>query len=257
MSFERGPLSGADLEDLDLDAAFAYASRRAPALAERLPREELFMRLGLVAKAAPRLVPTPTGMLAFGHAPQLLHPEWGVSVITVAGLTLGDPLVAQEDLEGNIPSLVEQATRSVEKLARTVPDQVDPSGTANEYPAVAVREAVVNALVHRDLRRTGRVAIRLFVDRLEVWSPGGPPDFAGDLDEMTQEGGVSLPRNPLLAATVRHLGLGEQIGRGLPTMRRVMVGAPGGRVEVRSSAREVLVVLPSSLARPALSEQLS
>jgi len=254
MSIERGPLSGADLEDLDLDAAFTYARQRAPALAERLPREELLLRVGLVAKAAPRLVPTPTGMLAFGFTPQLLHPEWGVSVISVAGLTLGDSISSQADVEGNIVSLVEQTMALVKKHARIVRDQVDPTGTASEYPDQAVREAVVNALVHRDLRRTGRVAVRLFVDRLEVWSPGGPPDFAGDLDELTQEGGVSLPRNPLLAATARHLGLGEQIGRGLPTMRRAMAGAPGGRVEVRTSPRDVLVVLPSSLARPALSE---
>ena len=125
-----------------------------------------------------------------------------------------------------------------------------------EYSEVAVREAVVNALVHRDLRRAGRVAVRVFSDRIEVWSPGGLAEGLTDIDDLLREGGVSHPRNPLLAAAARSLGLGEQLGRGLPVMGRAG-SSYTGRVEIRASPRDVLVTLPSRWLGPQSPSQLS
>ena len=122
-------------------------------------------------------------------------------------------------------------------------------------PEAAVREAVVNALIHRDLRRTGRVAVRLFSDRLEIWSPGGLPEGLSDLGDLLHEGGVSHPRNPLLAAAARSLGIGEQLGRGLPVMART--GSYTRRVEIRTSPRDVLVVVPSRWVGPQANGVLS
>ena len=254
MSHERLPVTGAELDDLDLTALETYARRRAPGLVEAGSLEEAGIRLGLLAKQAPRVVPTAVGLLVFGRMPQLVMPDWGVAAVAVQGGTLADPLAVRLDLEGNLASLVTQTLAFVREQAggrgATLPDG------AEEYPEGAVRETVVNALVHRDLRRTGRVAVRLFVDRLEVWSPGGPPEGLADLDDLLREGGVSQPRNPLLAATARALGLGEQIGRGLPTLGRT--GGTGvQRVEIRTTPRDVLVVVPSRWQRPLASEALS
>ncbi|HHH26756.1 MAG TPA: hypothetical protein ENK57_00165 [Polyangiaceae bacterium] len=135
-------------------------------------------------------------------------------------------------------------------------DQVDPASSATEYAEIALREALVNALVHRDLRRAARVAVRIFDDRLEIWSPGGMSDAVGELDEMVQHGGVSMPRNPLLAATARLLGLGEQLGRGLCVMRRAITELPNRRLELRATTRDFTVVLPSQLSRPATTRPL-
>ena len=90
-----------------------------------------------------------------------------------------------------------------------------------------MREAVVNALVHRDLRRAGRIAIRRFHDRLEVWSPGSLPEGLSDVSELLREGGVPHPRNPILAAFARSLGIGEQRPRPSgPGPHRWFVRAP-------------------------------
>lgn len=238
---------GAELEDMDLVAMDAWVTQRAPTLRQSGSLEDAAIRLGLLARAAPRIAPTPVGLLIFGRVPQLIQPDWGVAAVSIRGTSLPDPVIVRADLEGDLVALVTQTVAFVR-------EQVDGRATTalsespEEYPEAAVREAVVNALIHRDLRRSGRVAVRLFSNRIEVWSPGGLPEGLTDLGELLREGGVSHPRNPILAATARSLGIGEQLGRGLPTMGRA--GPSYGRpVEIRTSPRDVLVVMPSRWLR--------
>ena len=84
-----------------------------------------------------------------------------------------------------------------------------------ELPMDAVREAVVNAVAHRDYRSTANVQVCLYHDRLEVVSPGGLP--AG----MTEaELGVkSVPRNPLLFGVLHRMEAVEHIGSGIRRIR--------------------------------------
>ena len=113
-----------------------------------------------------------------------------------------------------------------------------------------MREAILNAMIHRDYRLTGRVSVRIFNDRLEVWNPGGMP-VQLSLEHIAQHGGVSFPRNPVLAAAARSLGFIDQIGRGLPTIRRAMADVTSLPSHFGSSQSDSLVVLPSRLgARP-------
>lgn len=242
MSHERVAVPGAELDDLDLQALEAWVVQRAPALRQAGSLEDAAIRLGLLAKAMPRVAPTPVGLLLFGRSPQLIQPDWGVGAVRIRGTTLADPVLVRADLEGNIGALVTQAQAFVREQTDGHGQTALADGT-EDYPEAAVREAVVNALIHRDLRRTGRVAVRLFSDRLEIWSPGGLPEGLSDLGDLLHEGGVSHPRNPLLAAAARSLGIGEQLGRGLPVMART--GSYTRRVEIRTSPRDVLVVVPS------------
>ena len=84
-----------------------------------------------------------------------------------------------------------------------------------ELPLDAIREAVVNAVAHRDYRSTANVQVCLYHDRLEVVSPGGLP--AG----MTEaELGVkSVPRNPLLFGMLHRMDAVEHIGSGIRRIR--------------------------------------
>ncbi len=81
-----------------------------------------------------------------------------------------------------------------------------------ELPAQAVREAIVNAVVHRDYTSTGSVQVMLFKDRLEVWNPGRLPQGM-TIDKLS---GVhaSRPVNPVLANPVYLTGYIEQMGTG-------------------------------------------
>ena len=245
LGFERSPVAGASVDDLDLSALEAYVRRRVPGLGpEQAAFEKAAVRLGLIGAAAGQPTPTVVGLMAFGTLPQGSRPEWGVSVTRVRGATIAEPVAARLDAEGNLTGLVRQVLEFVRANTRAAPNLLSPTDLAPEYPEEAVREALVNALIHRDYRLSGRVSLRIFNDRLEIWSPGGLA-LPISLDDLAQHGGASFPRNPLLAATARHLGLLEQIGRGIPAIRRSIAGATALPVQFHTSQTEVRVVLPS------------
>jgi len=84
-----------------------------------------------------------------------------------------------------------------------------------ELPEEALREALMNAIAHRDYRSRNHVQVRVFKDRLLIASPGGLPEGmnAGDL------GTKSVPRNPLLYSMLGRMGLVGGIGTGIRRMK--------------------------------------
>ena len=85
-----------------------------------------------------------------------------------------------------------------------------------ELPEDALREAMVNAIVHRDYRSTAKVQVHIFHDRLEIVTPGGLP--AGMREEDL--GIRSVPRNPLLFGMFHRMEMVEQIGSGIRRIRQ-------------------------------------
>ncbi len=247
---ERLAVSVADLDDLDLEELDAFIARRAAALLANGSRDDAAIRLGFFAKVAPRVVPTIVGLYLFGKCPQLVFPEWGLGCAAFAGTSIDAPITRRADAEGPLAALLEAGLSFVRSHSGAEDD------SSSEYLETVVRELLTNALVHRDLRKASRVLLRVFTDRLEVWSPGGPPEGIGDLEELSREGGLSQPRNPLLAASARVLGMSEQLGRGLTVVAR-SGSSPETRIEIRSTPRDVLVVVPSRWQRPRAGEALS
>ncbi len=244
MTNERLAVSGADPSELDQAAVDEIVSRRASSLVAEIGKEETAARLGLITKSGMRYAPTMVGLYVFGKLPQLHFPEWGVGCAAFAGTSLTDRVEARADVEGPLGVLVESAVDFVRARCGGA------LSSEAEYDEGNLREAMVNALVHRDLRKPSRVAVRVFTDRLEIWSPGGPPEGVGDLEELGRDGGVSAPRNPLLASLARQLGYGEQIGRGLSLLLQASHGAQDRRIEIKVSPRDVLVTVPSRWQRP-------
>ena len=86
-----------------------------------------------------------------------------------------------------------------------------------ELPENALREALVNAIAHRDYRSTANVQVHIFHDRVEIVSPGGLPAGMREEDLGTK----SVPRNPLLFGMFFRMGLVEQIGSGIRRIRQL------------------------------------
>jgi MoaA/NifB/PqqE/SkfB family radical SAM enzyme len=88
-----------------------------------------------------------------------------------------------------------------------------------EYPQFAVREAIVNAICHRDYRLRGRrIEIRMYSDRLEILSPGGLPGFI-TVENIVDE---HFSRNPRLVNGLFQWGYIEELGLGIDRMFEVM-----------------------------------
>jgi ATP-dependent DNA helicase RecG len=129
------------------------------------------------------LRPTLAGLLAMGTYPQYFFPRLGLTFSSFPGeskaviISGSERLLDSRSLVGPIPTLVRDATSAVLRNARIggrmegVFRQEVP-----EYPTVAVREAITNALMHRDyshLARGTQVQVNLYTDHLEILSPGG------------------------------------------------------------------------------------
>ena len=86
--------------------------------------------------------------------------------------------------------------------------------------------------------------VRMFEDRLEVQNPGGLPEGL-TLQEVTERGGFSYPRNPTLARVMRDWGRMEEVGRGLLRIRREMETLGAEPPIFESDRRQFQVLLPS------------
>lgn len=247
-SSESTTVPASSLDDLDLEAFDEFLKEHAPRLArDEVPREDAMVSLRVAAGMGSRIVPTLAGLYLFGREPQWLLPQLGVIAVRFAGFDIAGPVLARDDLSGALPDLVEQTLEFVEREGRQIVNQINPDESTPEFPLEAVREGIVNALVHRDLRAGGPVAVRLFEDRLEIWNPGNASGLPHDLSHYMRQGGISLTRNPLVAVLARKMGYVEQLGRGLPVIRDVVTEEVQGEASIESRKEGVILTIPSGL----------
>jgi ATP-dependent DNA helicase RecG len=109
-----------------------------------------------------------------------------------------------------------------------------------ELPADALREALVNAIAHRDYRSTANVQVHIYHDRLEIITPGGLP--AGMKAEDL--GLRSVPRNPLLFSLFYRMNLVEKIGSGVQRIRDLCREYGVAKPKFEVSEHWVTVVFP-------------
>jgi ATP-dependent DNA helicase RecG len=111
-----------------------------------------------------------------------------------------------------------------------------------ELPEEALREAVVNALVHRDYRSTANVQVYIFKDRVEVVSPGGLPAGMTEADL----GVKSIPRNPLLFGILHRMEAVEHIGSGIKRIRNLCREYGVAEPQIEVSDHWFTVIFPRS-----------
>ena len=145
--------------------------------------------------------------------------KFNVSADVACALFMGTDKVRildRRDFHGDVYSMIEDVMTwilskiNVEYIIKHVRREERP-----ELPEEAIREAVVNALAHRDYRSTANVQIYLFNDRLEIVSPGGLPAGMKEADL----GIKSIPRNPLLFGIQHRMDAVERIGSGIRRIR--------------------------------------
>ncbi len=115
-----------------------------------------------------------------------------------------------------------------------------------DYPERACREAVANAIIHRDFTRPGAVYVQWYEDRIEISNAGGLPEGVR-LDNLLVT--PPRPRNPLLADAFKRAGLVERTARGIDTIffEQLRNGRPAPSYD-RSTESDVVMVLPGGRA---------
>jgi ATP-dependent DNA helicase RecG len=227
------PASGATLDDLDPAQLKSYreelARRRPGAPQVRRPVEELLLEIGAAVKVRGQLRPTLTGILFFGSDPQRFYPSLTITLLHFAGTSTArsepdDPLyLDNREFRGVLPVMIDAVRAAIfDKLSKRAVMEGFVREDVAEYPEVAYREAIVNAVGHRDYELEGAfIQVRLFADRMEVQSPGG---LGGHLtvDNLVYE---QYTRNPHIMALLEHFGYVERRGLGIDQMIRAMANA--------------------------------
>jgi ATP-dependent DNA helicase RecG len=226
--FEYTPLEQADYVDLDEGKLRRYFEQRAPGAALNLgcSLRELVEQADLpfLVRRGERLVPSVAAMLLFGRRPSYYLPQALVSTARFLGLEIDVTAIDRGSFRGTVDELIEQSLAFVARNMRTASilneEDFPRRRDIPEYPLRAVREAVTNAVMHRDYSATGQtVTLAMFDDRLEVYSPGG---LARGMRLEDLGTGKHLARNPTLAETMRQLGWVERFGTGIRLIRREM-----------------------------------
>lgn len=123
----------------------------------------------------------------------------------------------QRELRGSVFAQIREASDWLAEHNRTLTRFSGPRKVRlSDYPERALREALVNCLVHRTYRCLDPIVIKAYPDRIEFASPGGAPHVEGDSPTAEDvEQGICLERNPALATVLRQLGLMRGCGSGL------------------------------------------
>ena len=219
----------ATIDSLDEAAVGEYLLKlkvKKPNLSQ-LPEEQIFE---LVSVTRNGKIPL-SSLLLFGLYPQAYHPQLSIIAISVPGTEIGDVgtdgerFIDNKRIEGTITQMVENAIVFVRNnmKTKTIIDKSTGSRTdITDYPITAVREAILNALVHRDysIHTEGKpIQVTMYTDRMEIISPGG---LYGRL-RVDQLGKVQPnTRNPVIANALEILGKIENRYSGIPTIRKSM-----------------------------------
>lgn len=222
--FEAEIVPGATKDDFSRKMIDEYLAKRA----ERTKRpyngkiDDLLVEIGAVT---PEGKATACGVLLFTEYPQQWLPQSSVVFAKFVGTTpRGESGLAgytrREELTGPLPRLIEAAWNLIwsEMAVSAVVKGLEREETT-EYPAFAVREAIVNSICHRDYRLRGRrIELRMYSDRMEVISPGGLPGFI-TIENIKEE---HFSRNPRIVNGLFQWGYIEELGLGIDRMIEVM-----------------------------------
>ena len=191
-------------------------------LAQHVSDEEILELMGITVNGQPTLA----GELCFSKYPQGAFPQLCVTAVALPGTQMGEPglqgerFIDNERITGTIDEMVDEAVDFVNRNSRhsTIIDAKGRRADRDEYPLKAVREAVLNALVHRDYSIHSEnvpVRLELYRNRLEIISSGGlygklTIDSLGKVRPDT--------RNSALANILELMRITENRYSGIPTI---------------------------------------
>jgi len=230
-------ISGSSIGDLDLRRLHDYFKRvrqqQTPSLDNDAGWRSLLVNTEFLVEEKANIPASAAGLLLFGTNPNKFLPQSGIDAAAYPGrekdyaarerLALRGamtPLFGTESLVEN--GLVEQALEFTRRNTEVVAHLED--GARREehwsYPEEAIRETIVNALVHRDYLLSGTdIELSIYEDRLEIISPGRLPNGITPARMIT---GCRSARNQLLKDVMRDYGYLEHMGMGVP--RKIVKG---------------------------------
>ncbi len=244
-SFESSVPDGAGLDDLDWERVADYLDALPGLVTAGRDAEQSLLKRGCLAVAGGGLRPTYAGLLLFGRDPQRWVLSSEILVARYAGPAMDDRFV-KEEIRGTLPQQIRRAEAFVTaNLRRGVRLSGLERSEEPEYPVKALREAIVNAVAHRDYQLRGdEIRILMFSDRIELYSPGRLPGHV-TVDNLVDE---RFSRNEAIVQVLSDMGFIERLGYGIDRILRLVAdaGLPAPRFEETAAGFSVTLFGPGA-----------
>ncbi|KAF5415743.1 MAG: hypothetical protein C5S48_05010 [Candidatus Methanogaster sp.] len=196
------PVEDTNLNDINLDMFKSFYERRTYEKLEELniPLEKVMSNLKLMEDGALTLA----GLLVFGNKPEEKKPQFVIKAVLFPG---NSPAVSEykdsRDISGSIPKIFE-ASRSflINNLRWIQKEQHFNTTGILEIPQIALEEALINAIVHRNYFISSNIRIFIFDNRVEIISPGALPNTV-NVESIKM--GIHIERNPILVSMLKDI----------------------------------------------------
>jgi ATP-dependent DNA helicase RecG len=162
--------------------------------------------------------PTHAGILFFGKYPQRFFQNAQLRVVRFKGTSVTHPVIDRLDCSGALWEMVDAAEEFIRKNIRLLSLRTSKSFQRDdkfEYPLAALREAIINALIHRNYQKHSDVRVFIFDNRVEIINPGTFPEG------VSPDAPVHEPVNPILSQFMYDVGFIERYGSGIKMMHRL------------------------------------
>ena len=250
--YEAEIVPGASRDDFDetILTAFVEAWQKRQGRLLTRPLDDLLIEFGWLTVSRQ---PTVAGILLFSAKPQVYLPRSGLTFVRFDGQQVqraseGAVYGRREEINGPLPAIIAATWDLITREIRVgaVVKELERKEQW-QYPPTAIREALVNAVAHRDYQVRGRgIEVRMFSDRLEIYSPGGLPGFI-TLDNIVDE---HYSRNPLIVNGLYQWGYIEELGLGINLMIDEMVQAGHPPPHFRSNEHSFTVIFQNEQNHP-------
>ena len=205
----------ANLNDMDKEKVRWYLEQRENARKVSKKVKISANKLLQNIKALKNSKPTNAGILFFGKFPQKFSPNARLRVVRFKGNEIINQTLDTANCEGAVWEMIEVAEDFVRKNIRLLGTRTEKSFRREdrfEYPIKAVREAIINALIHRNYFETGDVRVFIFDNRIEIINPGTFPKGVSPKNPKHK------PTNEILCQLVYDVGFIEKYGSGIKMM---------------------------------------
>ena len=213
-SFDARPCREARLDDLALGLFDAYrreAIDPETIAANHRSSEQQLASLRFFDPA--RACPTHAGILLFGKDPRFFLPGAYIQYLRLPGASLVDPPEDQAEVSGDLMTVLREMETRIKVLIQTTmrPISALREKVLPDYPEMALRELLMNAVMHRNYDSNSPIRFYVFSDHIEIQSPGGL------YGEATPENFPSRNsyRNPVIAEAMKSLGFVNRFGYGV------------------------------------------
>ncbi|MBE2969419.1 putative DNA binding domain-containing protein [Burkholderia cepacia] len=241
--YDREFVDGAHVTDLDLDLVNAVSENTS-----RMSPERCLQYLGLAEYGLGILRLRRAALLLFAKDIEKWHPRCQVRVVRVRGVELGTGrdynVSSDETVTGNVLQLLTKAWDQLRP--HLVGTKLTDEALFRErvmYPEDACREALINAITHRDYSIEGKnIEILVFDDRIEILSPGALLSTI-HVDDLKKQQGIHESRNVNVARGLREIGYVREMGEGMRRIFRLMKDADLVSPELKSNTGNFSIAL--------------